>query len=291
MRRGSLLLVLAVAPATVQGIESSFLPIPPCRLVDTRQTANPLLPGVVQTFTFRGRCRVPGLTGGGGRESNIATALALNIVAVGATGPGFITIWPANQTMPLASSINYSSVTETGGLNIANGIIMPMCDQVTESPCSSGDVSFRAAVNPVHLVVDVVGYFAKPYWPMQQRYGAGPGLDNFLCLRNGMRSGLSSMEVTWEHAEHACPTGTRVCFSNELPVGVGICDTTRGDDTCDWRDCDGSCRDQPANAHLGWIRDFVASEAGLAGAVSEQMVATQVVPTCSRMPVWCCSPD
>jgi hypothetical protein len=286
LRCTSTFIVLATVPATMRGVETVFTALPPCRLVDTRLSPGPLQPGVVQSYVFRGSCGIPPLTGDGGREANVATALALNIVAVAATGGGHLTVWPANQPRPLASSINYSSIAETGGLNIANGIIAPMCDQVSDTPCSGGDISFRAASNPVHLVVDVVGYFSHARLPGQERWGAGAGRDNFLCIRNGQRSGLSTLPVTWLEAQSSCPAGTRVCLESEVPA-TG-CDTTRPDGICDWINCSGACQDALPDQHWGWTRNLVDSWIGQA--VQEGGGRGPFI-NCSRLPVWCCSVD
>src|SRR5262249_44997948 len=71
---------------------------------------------------------------------------------------GDLVAWPANQAAPLASVVNYEP-SGAAGLNIANGVIVPMCDEVAPSPCATGDIKFLAQVADTHLVVDVVGYF------------------------------------------------------------------------------------------------------------------------------------
>ena len=71
-----------------------------------------------------------------------------------------------------------------------------MCDEETpdEQACQTGDISFAAAGSPVHLVVDVTGYYIKAVQRGTVRHGAGVGADNFLCVNNaqGVRFGLSS---------------------------------------------------------------------------------------------------
>ncbi len=154
-----------------------FVPLPPCRVIDTRVSGagGKLVAGTPRSFVFRGPttnyqnptpfpnqggntagCGVPDLTSDGGSEENIAKAVAINIVAVAPNGAGDLRAWPANQTAPTASVINYAAVT---GLNLANGVIVPMCDEVSATPCSGGDITFRADVSGTYLVVDVVGYF------------------------------------------------------------------------------------------------------------------------------------
>ncbi len=151
-----------------------FVPLPPCRVIDTRVfgAGGALVAGTPRSFFFRGPtrdyqtspnqggsttgCGIPDLTSDVSPFQNIAKAVAINIVAVGPAGAGDLRAWPANQSVPTASVINYAAVS---GLNIANGIILPMCDEVSATPCSIGDITFRADVSGVQLVVDVVGYF------------------------------------------------------------------------------------------------------------------------------------
>ena len=106
-----------------------------------------------------------GLQGQGGDPSGCgipagtATAAVLNFVAINPTGPGNLRAWayatpPAAP--PTASILNYSQVS---GLNIANGLIVPLCD-VTTTSCPF-DVRVQADVNGTHVLVDVVGYFHR----------------------------------------------------------------------------------------------------------------------------------
>lgn len=142
-----------------------YAAVPPCRIVDTRLAGGILAAGITRTFQVRGPstsyssqggnaagCGIPGFEGAVMLE-NAAKAVMLNFVAVGPGGAGHLTAWPANQPLPTASVINYDSG------NVANGVIVPMCDEVAVAPCASGDVSVRAAVADTHVVIDVLGYF------------------------------------------------------------------------------------------------------------------------------------
>ncbi len=168
---------LGTAAAALGADNLVFVPLTPCRVIDTRVSGagGRLVAGTPRSFVFRGPttdyqnpapfpnqggstagCGIPDLGASGGNEANIAQAVAINIVAVAPTGAGDIRAWPTNQPAPLASVINYASVT---GLNIANGVIVPMCGELSATPCSSGDITFRADVSGAYLIVDVVGYF------------------------------------------------------------------------------------------------------------------------------------
>ena len=139
---------------------------------------------------------------------NQARALALNIIAVAPAGVGHLVAWPSNQAIPTASVINYSPAQ-----NIANGVVVPMCDQEASAPCQTGDISFLAAVSPMHLVVDVTGFYIKSVVSGTGRHGAGAGFDSFPCLNNSqlVRFGLSSHMAQRAGAELLCPAGTWLC--------------------------------------------------------------------------------
>jgi len=150
--------------------ELVFTALPPCRVIDTRgagaggkfaagDTRSYVLRGPTTDYTSQGGnaagCGIPDLAGVT-VQGNVALALAINIVVVAPTAAGDMRAWPANQTIPTASVINYANVT---GLNIANGVIVPMCDEQSATPCATGDISFHADVAGGFLVADVTGYF------------------------------------------------------------------------------------------------------------------------------------
>jgi hypothetical protein len=136
-----------------------FTPVPPCRIIDTRNAGGPLLPGVPRNFRATGA----NFTGQGGFPGNCgvpfgpATSVFINFVAVGPTGAGHLSAF-AFGAVPLdASIINYTNV---GGLNIANGLAVPICNPAV-SVCTF-DLTVTANVSATHLVADVVGFFAAP---------------------------------------------------------------------------------------------------------------------------------
>jgi hypothetical protein len=148
----------------------TFNSIQPCRIIDTRLAGGALSPGVNRMFNVVGvsaigsldsqggnhnGCPIPGFSGG---PTSLGTvqAVAVNLIAVGATGPGDLLAWPTDQPQPSASVINYASAEDLGGLNIANGIILPVRQ---DSP--GADITVKAQVAGTHLVADVVGYFSK----------------------------------------------------------------------------------------------------------------------------------
>jgi hypothetical protein len=123
--------------------ESNYDAVVPARLLDTRGQST--VDGKSQ-----GGGRIPAggeievqLTGRGSVPSG-AVAAVVNVTAIGASDPGFVTAYPCLADLPNASSLNF-----VPGVNRGNELISPLTD----------DGALCLAVSaPTHLTVDVVGY-------------------------------------------------------------------------------------------------------------------------------------
>jgi uncharacterized repeat protein (TIGR01451 family) len=125
-----------VAP---QGLR--FVPVTPCRLVDTRKPAAPF-GGPAMAGADSRSFLVPGSASG---IPFTALAYSLN-VAVVPTGPlGFVTLWPTGQPRPVASTLN-----SLDGRVKSNAAIVPAG--------TGGSVSVFAS-NATHVILDINGYF------------------------------------------------------------------------------------------------------------------------------------
>jgi len=119
-----------------------LVPLPsPCRAVDTRPANGgngPIQGGTFQNFAISGA----------GTCGVLASAAAYSMnVSVVPNGPlGYLTVWPAGQPQPLASTLN-----SLDGRIKANAAIIPAGD--------SGEISVYAA-STTNVIVDVNGYFA-----------------------------------------------------------------------------------------------------------------------------------
>ena len=92
------------------GTASTFTPITPCRLLDTRAglavgatppRTTPLGQGEAITVPARGNFgNCVGL-------SATSTGAALNVTVVNGTTGSFLTVWPSDSDKPLASSLNW----------------------------------------------------------------------------------------------------------------------------------------------------------------------------------------
>jgi hypothetical protein len=167
-----------------------YTPVAPCRIIDTRLVGAPLAAGFDRSFYVAG---MDGFAGQGGSSAGCelprgpATAAVVNFVAVNPSGPGNLRAWAYGGTMPNASVINYAAV----GLNIANAVVVPLCDATTAS-CVPGDVMVRADASGTHLVADVVGYFRgvvkaqyRSFTASAVRFGLSEPLPNNVCSNTG----------------------------------------------------------------------------------------------------------
>jgi hypothetical protein len=142
----------ALAPVDTS-TEAKFTAITPCRLVDTRNGGGIVAAGLPRTFTATSAdLSAQGGRAGGCDIPSASTAIQANVVAVGAAGSGFLTVYPHGVTPPLASYLNFRD-----GRAIANGGVITL-DAVN-------DQGFTVSTSrSSHVVVDVTGYFVPPMW-------------------------------------------------------------------------------------------------------------------------------
>lgn len=133
-----------------------YTPVQPCRIVDTRNTADgPIAASATRSFVSINQAN---FTAQGGSATDCgtlglsATAVALNVTAVGYTTSGHATVYPFGSTRPDTASVNYNAPNFATN----NGIIAPIPNPITFS-----DFTIWTAQSS-HYVVDIVGYFAPP---------------------------------------------------------------------------------------------------------------------------------
>jgi subtilisin family serine protease len=118
---------------------SDMVTIVPTRALDTRNS-----PPAIGNAASRDLA----VTGLGG-FSGSAKAAILNVTAVFPTAGGYLTIWPACQTRPLASNLNF-----TPGQIIPNMVIVGL----GTGPGCDGKISIFNSAGNTEVVVDVLGY-------------------------------------------------------------------------------------------------------------------------------------
>jgi uncharacterized delta-60 repeat protein len=123
------------------GIRQRFVPVTPCRVVDTRNPSGPfggpsLTGGATRAFVIpSGVCGIPAT----------ARAYSLNVTVVPYGFLGYLTLWPTGASQPLVSTLNAYD-----GQATANAAIMPAG--------TSGSIS-AYATNDTDLILDINGYF------------------------------------------------------------------------------------------------------------------------------------
>lgn len=128
--------------------------VQPCRVLDTRFSSPP---GPIGGALSRD-VRIVGPLGasqGGAPDCSVpsgATGVFINVVAVGADGPGHLTVYPFGSVLPVASTLNFT-INQT----IANGVLVPVC--VPLASCAA-DVTVQMGPSGAHVVIDVTGYVA-----------------------------------------------------------------------------------------------------------------------------------
>ncbi len=122
---------------------TDFYSLPPCRLVDTRQSGGPLTPGLPRTVVAASFCGIP----------STATALAVNVTAIGLAGQGGVAL---NRTGSALPGPNMG----TNAVSVSTGQIRAGNTMVRLGGGSFVAVSSTATAETVslHLGVDVSGY-------------------------------------------------------------------------------------------------------------------------------------
>ncbi|WP_051833346.1 hypothetical protein [Streptomyces katrae] len=125
---------------TTDGTGSTYKPITPTRLMDTRSGLGVPKAKVGQggTVTLQG-------TGNAGIPATGVTALVLNVTATEPTTGSYVSVYPNGTTRTSASNLNF-----TAGQTIPNLVIVPVVN---------GKVSFYNNAGSVDLIADVAGYY------------------------------------------------------------------------------------------------------------------------------------
>ena len=144
---------------------SSFAPLQPSRLLDTRTSGAAVQAGAELDLTVTGR---------GGVPASGVGAVVLNLTVTSPSAAGFVTAWPAGTPLPVASNINF-----VPGQTVANLAIVKVG--------ANGQVALYNSSGNTHLVADVVGWFPAtseltaltPARVLDTRSGAGTSDNQF----------------------------------------------------------------------------------------------------------------
>ena len=148
---------------TPSAAPSTFVPVAPTRLLDTRSSAGPVGSGGSVSVQVAGVAGVP---------SSGVTAVALNVTAVAPTASAFVTVYPSGQSRPQASNLN-----TTVGITRPNLVVVRLG--------GDGRVVLYNSAGSVQLLADLTGYWTTagggsryvPLTParlLDTRTGTGP---------------------------------------------------------------------------------------------------------------------
>jgi hypothetical protein len=128
--------------------DTTFVPITPCRIADTRPGDDHVGTkdafGADESKSFQARGSHGKCTG----IPNDAVGLSLNVTAVGASQPTFLTFWPSGN-MPTASSLNPAPGQP------------PIPNAVTTSLSGAGFFNVYNRFGNVDVIIDINGYYTK----------------------------------------------------------------------------------------------------------------------------------
>ncbi|MCU1395084.1 MAG: hypothetical protein JWM34_3512 [Ilumatobacteraceae bacterium] len=119
-----------------------FTAVNPSRILDTRDGTG----GRLGSLGLNEKINLT-VTGVGGVPATGVSAVALNVTVDQPTGTGYLTVWPAGEAQPTASTHNF-----VPGLTVANMVIAKVG--------AGGQVSIFNSSGNTHVIADVIGYFS-----------------------------------------------------------------------------------------------------------------------------------
>ena len=141
-------------PAAAAGAGQVFVPVTPCRVVDTR-AGSPVAAGATRTFQVAGSgLSAQGGAAGGCGVPDAAVAVEVSVTTPAPSGSGFLRAWPADAAAPNATMVNFTGgqgTTNTGAVRLS-------------SAAGTSDLSVGAFTSATHVIADVQGYFVSESW-------------------------------------------------------------------------------------------------------------------------------
>jgi hypothetical protein len=215
----------ALGDATV---DQTFIPITPCRVVDTRNVGGPIGPfGTRNFFFFTTDGTLNWFTAQGGVFGAASTACAATvfsyspsaavatITVTGQTGAGNLVVWGGANPIASASTLSYGASGD-----IANLAVVPWGGRFGTGP--GGSVKdfgvYVNAVTPTNVVIDIVGYYTKPQ---------ATALDCTIVNIGGSGTGNVPNGGTLGTGQPLCPAGyaavaTACEYGPPPPVGLAL---------------------------------------------------------------------
>lgn len=144
---GAIAFIAPMADASGEAEGSIYVPVPPCRLMDTRPEFQV---GPRETPVGDGETHRQQVTGTNGDCSipDDAIGISMNVTAVNQTAPSFLTLFPFGGSVPLASNLNYLP----GGAPVPNKVDVMLS--------ADGAIGAYNLAGTVDVVMDVNGYYS-----------------------------------------------------------------------------------------------------------------------------------
>jgi hypothetical protein len=153
-------------------VDQTFIPITPCRIVDTRNVGGPITSFAARNFffyttdgTFNWFTNQGGVFGAASSAcpatvfSYVPSAAVATVTVTGQGGAGNLVVWGGANPVASASTLSYGA---TG--DIANLAVVPWGGRTGAGP--GGTVKdfgvFVNAFSAANIVIDIVGYYTQP---------------------------------------------------------------------------------------------------------------------------------
>jgi hypothetical protein len=145
----------AASTAVTPGAPGEFHPLPPARILDTREGI-----GAVKAKVGPRSTTNVTVVGQGGVPATGVSAVVMNVTVTQPTAPrSFLTVFPKGEERPIASSLNF-----VAGQDVPN--------LVKAKVGADGQVSVYNAEGSTHVIFDVVGWYSSETGPSGARYNA-----------------------------------------------------------------------------------------------------------------------
>jgi len=147
--------LLTTSASVDSGNRSIFVPITPCRLMDTRPGTDNI--GPRSTPIGAGESYIAHVTGVNGNCTipATATAVSMNVTIITPTSASFLTIWPADQPKPLTANQNWIANQPP----TPNAVTVALSTTATAPATATGQIGIYNLAGTVNIAADIVGYY------------------------------------------------------------------------------------------------------------------------------------
>ena len=216
--------------------EMVYVPVPPCRLVDTQIAGGKLAAGALRNLEARGTGSLAsqgGSTTGCALPAN-AASISVTVVGVAPAKGGYLRSWAFSTAEPLSSFMNVSKGVTLAGFT----------NQDLAQPSLLFDFTVRNGAGALHLVVDVSGYYIAPLIAQVNANGTlarGPRVVSAVHSATGQyrlyfdrdvsacsfqvttrTSGIAAKAVAGAEPSLGEPTAVFVLIGNDVPAVVDV---------------------------------------------------------------------